>query len=371
MNSGLEVTNVEGIPSPSLLVWPDRVQANLDRMIELVGGDATRLRPHVKTHKMEAVVRMQLEAGIHMFKGATIAELEMCLSCGARDVLLAYPPVGPNQRRLVQLATKFPEADIQFVTDEPGAVVAMDSLCEEAGLALGVFIDFDCGMHRTGTGSVETAVQLAESVVGSGRLRFRGVHTYDGHVRDTSVAQRESVWSAAMDGVDRLVEAIEKAGLEVQAVVGGGSPTFGFHAAKRGWQCSPGTTLFWDGGYAAHFPDLPFAPAAAVLTRIISKPGSDRLCFDLGSKAIASENPVDRRVQLIGLEGARPLMASEEHFVFEFEETGRFEVGEAFLGIPYHICPTVALHQEAVLIRNGEATGETWPVTARNRKLTV
>ncbi len=174
-----------------------------------------------------------------------------------------------------------------------------------------------------------------------------------------------------MEGVLELRETLDQEGLTVKTVVGGGSPTFGFHAARRGWQCSPGTTLFWDGGYGSQFPDLPFEPAALVLTRVISKPGTSYLCLDLGHKAIAAENPIEKRVELIGLEGSTPVGQSEEHLVVEVDEPDRFKVGDAFLGLPWHICPTVALHQEAIVIRDGEATGETWPVTARNRRITV
>ena len=370
MNELSPVAHLDRVPSPALLVWPDLVQANIDRMIDLA-GDPARLRPHVKTHKMDAVVRLQIASGILMFKAATISELELCLAAGARDVLMAYPPVGPNQERLVQLAINYPDARVSFITDNADLVAALAARCEDTEVELGVFIDFDCGMKRTGTASIALALQLADAVADSSGLRFGGVHAYDGHVRAASVEERETVWSAAMTSVTQLVEAIEEAGFKVDAVVGGGSPTFGFHAAKRGWQCSPGTTLFWDGGYSLRFPDLPFKSAAAVLTRIVSKPGTDRLCLDLGHKAIASEGPLENRVQLIGLEGARPVGHSEEHLVVEVEDTNRFAVGDAFVGIPHHICPTVALYQEAFLICESEATGETWEVTARNRRLTV
>ena len=45
-------------------------------------------------------------------------------------------------------------------------------------------------------------------------------------------------------------------------------------------------------------------------------------------------------------------------------------VGSVLFGIPRHICPTVALHSEAVVIRNGRAV-ERWKVTARERRLTI
>ena len=67
-------------------------------MVDMAGG-ASRLCPHVKTHKMAEVVRLQQAAGIDRFKCATIAEAEMLARCPAKDVLLAYQMVGPNADR--------------------------------------------------------------------------------------------------------------------------------------------------------------------------------------------------------------------------------------------------------------------------------
>jgi len=367
---GLEGADLGSVPSPSLLVWPDRVQANIARMVDLCGGPE-RLRPHVKTHKMDAVVRLQLEAGIDKFKASTIAEVEMCLAAGAEDVLLAYPAVGPNQGRLVQLSRTYSDARLSFLADSRDVLPGISACCHAEGAELGVFVDFDCGMARTGISSVADAVLLAEDVSKTDGIHFAGVHAYDGHVRDSGVATRKGTWSEAMESVEALLDALVEAGISVREVVGGGSPTFGFHAGERGWQCSPGTVLFWDHGYGSAYPDLPFENAAMVLTRIVSKPGPNRLCLDLGHKAIASEGAPERRVHLPGLESARVAGHSEEHLVLELEEAGDYEVGEALLGVPYHICPTVALHQEAILVRDGAVTGESWEVTARDRRLSV
>src|SRR4029077_4696005 len=76
------IADVAGVPSPALLVYPDRVRENIARMLAIAGGPA-RLRPHVKTHKLPQVVRMQLDAGITKFKAATIAEAEMTAAAGA------------------------------------------------------------------------------------------------------------------------------------------------------------------------------------------------------------------------------------------------------------------------------------------------
>jgi D-serine deaminase-like pyridoxal phosphate-dependent protein len=192
---------------------------------------------------------------------------------------------------------------------------------------------------------------------------------YDGHVRGTDPEARRQAADEAFGHVQAMRDAIESAGLAVPSIVAGGTPTFPFHAARPAVECSPGTTAFWDASYATLLPDLPFEPALLLLTRVISRPAPNRLCLDLGHKAVASENP-HPRVVLFGLEDARAVGHSEEHLVLETERAAGFPVGSVLYGVPWHVCPTVALHDQAVVIRGGRADGH-WPVTARGRALTV
>src|SRR5262245_9213772 len=94
MDPWYQVGNVAEVDSPALLVYPDRIEENIRRMIAMVDGKRERLRPHIKTHKMADIVRMQMEQGINKCKCATIAEAEMAAQCGVADVLIAYQPVG-------------------------------------------------------------------------------------------------------------------------------------------------------------------------------------------------------------------------------------------------------------------------------------
>ena len=116
-------------------------------------------------------------------------------------------------------------------------------------------------------------------------------------------------------------------------------------------------------------PDMNFLPAALLLTRVVSKPSANRLCLDLGHKAVASENP-HPRVEFLDLPDAKAVMHSEEHLVVETVLAEQFPVGTCLYGIPWHICPTVALYSEAVVVRNGQAQGQ-WAIMARARKLTT
>jgi D-serine deaminase-like pyridoxal phosphate-dependent protein len=75
-------------------------------------------------------------------------------------------------------------------------------------------------------------------------------------------------------------------------------------------------------------------------------------------------------VRLIEIPEATFAMQSEEHLVIETPRAGEFAIGQALYGIPRHICPTVALHAEAVVVEDGRVV-DTWPILARARRLTV
>jgi D-serine deaminase-like pyridoxal phosphate-dependent protein len=102
---------------------------------------------------------------------------------------------------------------------------------------------------------------------------------------------------------------------------------------------------------------------------VVSKPTADRLCLDVGYKAVASDNP-DPRVVLIGLPDAKMVVHNEEHMAIETPQAAKYQVGDVLYGIPWHVCPTSALYKEAIVVQAGRAGG-TWPVVARDRRLSV
>jgi len=362
------VDNLADVPSPALLVYPDRAAQNIAHAIG-IAGDVRRLRPHLKTSKLPEVVRLHLDAGITRFKVATIAEAEMAARAGAADVLLAYQPVGPNVERFVRLVRTFPATRFSAVVDDAATIAALSAAAVAAGVVADLFLDLDGGMHRTGIAPGARAIDLYRLLAGTPGVRAAGLHMYDGHVRGPDVEARRRASDEAFAHVRALREALTAAGLPVPCVVAGGTPTFPFHAARDGVECSPGTTVFWDAGYATTLPDLPFEPAIVLLTRVVSRPTPNRLCLDLGHKAVASENP-HPRVALFGLEDATAVGHSEEHLVLETPRAGDFPVGTALYGVPWHFCPTVALHDRAVVVREGRAA-ERWDVVARARTLTI
>ena len=362
------VSNPEEIDSPALLLYEDRIDENLRRMVEQAGG-VDRLRPHIKTHKIPEILQKHLALGISRFKVATIAEAEMCACAGALDVLLAYPPVGPRAGRLALLARKFPKVRFSVALDDASVAEGLSRVAFQCGVTLGALLDIDCGQHRTGIAPGPEAVELYQLFARLPGLRPEGIHVYDGHIHDSDVALRGQRCEEAFQPVAALREQLELAGLRVPTVVAGGTPTFPFHARRPHIECSPGTCVFWDQGYATHFPDLDYLPAAVLLTRVISKPLSNRLCLDLGHKAVASEMP-QPRVHLLNLPDAVFVGHNEEHLMIETDRAGDFPIGSVLYALPTHVCPTVALHSEVAVIRNGHASAR-WRVVARDRRLTV
>jgi len=363
-----DFAGVESVATPALVLYRERIEENLRQMIA-IAGDPARLRPHVKTHKLAPLIQRQVELGITKFKASTIAECEMCAAEGASEVLLAYPAIGPNTTRLCELAKRFPKTKFAALTDSATSIQALGAAAREAGIRLDVFLDIDPGMHRTGVMPGPEAVELYKLIAAEPGLQATGLHLYDGHLHQQDVAEREKACEEVCAPVLALRHDLEAVGLPVPVFVASGSPTFAIHAKHHDRQLSPGTTVLWDFGYGDKQADLPFVPAALLLARVISKPGTNRLTLDLGHKAVAAENP-HPRVRLIEIPDATFPMQSEEHLVVETPNTDKFVIGQILHGIPRHICPTVALHNEAVVVDNGKLV-DRWPITARGRRITV
>lgn len=368
MNAWYEIANADEIDSPALLVYPDRIEENLRRMAAAAGG-ASRLRPHVKTHKMPEVIRLCLAHGIEKFKAATIAEAEMTAAAGAADVLLAYPIVGPTARRLVELVRRFPNTRFRAVVDSDVGIDDLARTAAAGGVTIDTLLDLNVGMNRTGVAAGPEAARLARRIADSPSLSCGGLHAYDGHLIDADHDRLVEKVEAAFAPVWRLRDDLVAGGIPVPLVVAAGTPTTPILAHRGDVEVSAGTTVLWDFGQPTISPDLDFLNAALVLSRVVSQPAPDRLCLDLGHKAVASEMP-HPRVKIFGLEDATFPMHSEEHLVVETPRAAAFPVGTVVYAMPRHVCPTVALHEEAVVVRDGRAV-DRWHVAARTRRISI
>ncbi len=352
-----KVADLDGVMTPALVIYPELVASNIERTIQLLGGKADRWRVHVKTAKLGYTMRMLTERGVRNFKCATTLELLVACQSGATDVLLAYPSIGANARRVREIAEQFPEARISVLAENENQVKQWH------GSRLGIFLDINPGMNRTGLdeGYGGEIVSLARATEARG-LSFRGLHYYDGQRREPDMRARIA---GAHHGYDRLLEIvneIERAGVRVLEVVTAGTPAFpsslaysGFRDARFIHRISPGTIVYNDATSLAQLPpEYGYRPAALVLSRVVSHPRAGIVTGDAGHKAVSADagNPT---CVVVGHPELTPLSPSEEHLPFQVEGGGDGPaVGEMLYLLPRHVCPTVNNFDHGMIVRNGE-----------------
>ena len=370
-NIKYKVKQEEKIITPALLYYKEIIIENTKKAIEVAGG-AERLWPHVKSHKMAEMVKLQMTLGITRFKCATIAEAEMLAECGVKNIILAYPLVGPNIERLIRLQKKYTDLTFWAIEDDIEQTKQLGKLSVENNIVTKVLVDMNLGMNRTGV-PIRKAVEFYENCVKIEGIDVLGFHCYDGHQgAHFDIVDRQRSVDEVATQIQNVKNTIESKGMKCPVFVMGGTPSFPCHAKYENVYLSPGTLFITDYGYYSRYKDMNFTPGAAIITRVISNPEDGYFTLDLGYKGIASD-PVGARGEIVGLENAESVGQNEEHWIFKMKE-GHFEetpkVGDVLYVIPTHICPTSALYSEAIIIEGGEVV-ESWEVTARNRKITI
>ena len=144
-----QIHNPEDVISPSLLVYPERIEKNILKMISIAGGTQF-LRPHIKTYKMAEIIKLQLKHGIHKFKCATISEAELLAKSGARDVLLAMQPVGANIDRFFELISTYPSIQFSTIVDNFKTINEINAAAIKNDVTISLYLDLNNGMNRTG-----------------------------------------------------------------------------------------------------------------------------------------------------------------------------------------------------------------------------
>ncbi|WP_293306846.1 D-TA family PLP-dependent enzyme [Pedobacter sp. UBA5917] len=360
--------NPASVESPGLVFYVDRIKANIKLLISMI-DDPNRLRPHVKTHKSAELSKLLIDAGISKFKCATIAEAEMLGLCGAANVLLAYQPVGPNISRFIALQKTYPLSRFSCLVDDEKTALELASVSQLNGLTAEVFIDVNVGMHRTGI-LPEKVMDLYAKLNKIDGLVIKGLHAYDGHIHESDFGIRTEKGKLIIGILNGLGAAIEAQFAHQPIIVAGGTPTFTIYNTQSIFECSPGTFALWDKGYQDAFEEQQFNTAALVVSRIVSLPESNLICCDLGHKAVAAEKPLDKRVVFLNAPELVAISQSEEHLVLDAGENHQYQIGDILYGLPYHICPTVALYENALVISENNPD-ETWNIISRKRKITI
>lgn len=364
------LSGIEDVLTPALLVYPEFIASNIERTLALLDGDADRWRVHIKTAKLAYTVRMLVERGVRNFKCATTLELMVACQEGAADVLLAYPSIGANARRACEIAEQFPNVRISVLVE------TVEQIRQWRGSHLGIFLDINPGMNRTGIepGHVDKVLGLVRMLRDAG-LEFRGLHYYDGQYGGLGERERTEVAHCGYDALVNLASTLERTGVHVPEIITAGTPTFpaslsyqGFRGQRFLHRVSPGTIVYCDATSLWQLPGpYRYRPAVLVLTRVVSRPRAGIVTCDAGHKSVSADAGVPTCV-VLGHPEMTPVPPSEEHLPMALPQgVAGPQLGEALYLLPRHVCPTVNNFDSALLVRDGQIESVE-KVSARGRE---
>ncbi len=358
-----------GILTPALLLDFDAVDHNIAATIRLLGGDPNRWRPHIKTAKLAATLRRFVAHGVTQVKCATTLELRTALEAGVSDALFSYPASDVAAARVRAIAEEFPQAQVSALVERPAQL----KLWEDSGV--GLFLDVNPGMDRTGMPAEPLrVVRLAREIAARG-LAFRGLHFYEGHITQDDLAERTRHARAAYDRLLEITVAFQHAGLALPEVATSGTPAFPCALAYKKFagrnfvhRVSPGTIVYGDVRSQEQLPrEWDLRCAATVLSSVVSRPLEDVITCDAGHKVISADAG-DPICQVLDREGLTPLHPSEEHLPIRIAaDVSAPQPGDLLRLLPRHVCPTVNNFDHAVILRGG-AVESVEPVTARGHE---
>ena len=364
MDPNYRIRNVDTLDTPALVFYEEKIRQNIARMGEILGGFG-RLRPHIKTHKCREILDLQLAAGISRVKCATPKEVRFAAEAGVRDILLAYPIVGPLARRAATLQKEFSAAALTVLVDHPDQVSLLSEACTAEGVELGAMVDVNSGMNRTGIEAGSDAVDLVEAIRKTRGLSFAGLHSYGSPPAPGGPDERAPIYRTALQTVIDTRRVLERAGLRVPCVVAGNSLDFELAAQTEGIdEVSPGTWILWDRGYESALPGR-FVYGALVLGRVISRPSPTLFAVDAGYKSLSAD-PAIPHAEILSVPGSEVVGRWEEHLLVRLAEPSTEPaVGTPVYIVPVHVCSTVNLWDEAVVVNGrGQVIGR-WRITAR------
>jgi D-serine deaminase-like pyridoxal phosphate-dependent protein len=361
-----KIENAGALLTPALVIYPEIVDRNIAATLGVFGGDANRWRPHLKTAKLSFIMRRIVAKGVVQAKCSTSVELWAACEAGMKDVLLAYPVVGPNAQRIVQIARQYPGVRISVLVENVAQVENW------SGSTLGIFVDVNPGMDRTGISA--DGIEGILDVVRAAGPQFRGLHYYDGHMSAASYEEREKLAHRGYDRLMEIVAAVERAGFAIEEVITSGTPAFPcaatyapFTQGKFVHRASPGTVVYSDATSLKQLPaEWGYQPAALVVSTVVSHPKPNIVTCDAGHKSVSADAGVPT-CMVAGRANLVPLKPSEEHLPIEVSAGEIPAIGELLYLIPRHVCPTVNNFDDAVIVEGGRAVSVE-RVTARGHE---
>ena len=347
------MSTIDAIATPAVMVNRQVLENNIRRMSELCRTHGIALRPHIKSHNVPQIARLQLAAGASGLTVATLREAVNMVRQGIRDLFIAREMADAvNVKRLSQLAR---EADIILAVDSTEGVDRLGKMMRSEGARVKVLIEVDVGGHRCGIESADAVCRLAGHLRNCDALIFQGIFTHEGHVYSASTPEEmKAIAAGAIDRMGRTARALSQAGNQAAVVSIGSSPAVKNVNAFPGiTEVRPGNYVFNDGMQVANGSATLADCALTVAATVISKPTDRRAVLNVGTKLLGSDTGRNiSDVQGYGLitEPQRYIISRvyEEHALIEVPNP--FKVGDRVTFIPSHACMAANLARTLYLV---------------------
>ncbi len=336
------------IDTPALLLDLDAMGRNLAKMAAFFGNGPTKLRPHYKNHKCPALASRQIAAGAIGMTCATLSEAEALVSNGITSLLLSGEVAGDRKiQRFIELAR---QADVIAAVDDARVAEAVAAAARQKNCRASVVVDVDVGLKRTGIKPGEPALQLARKVLEEG-LSLRGLMGYEGRLTQPAGPEKDAVYSLAMSTLVDCRSLLERNGIPVEIVSGGGTSTYSLSRRFPGvTEIQSGSYLVMDTDYQKTCAD--FELALTVLSTVISKTQGERLIVDAGLKSVSSERGMSTIKERPGL---RLRKLNAEHGIIDIlDAADSCNVGDTIEIWPHYSDATINLHERIYGVRNGQ-----------------
>jgi len=345
---------INDLDTPALVIDLDRVERNVNRWQAFCDLHRVKNRPHIKTHKIPELAKLQVEAGACGVTCQKLGEAETMADHGIGDVLLAYNVIG--EAKLKRLASLHRRIRLAVVADSEDVVRGLNAAVAGSGKPLPVLVEVVTCLKRCGVLTPEKAASLAKFISRQPGLTFEGFMAYP--------TDPES--NAFMVSARQLAQ---KEGIEVRVISGGGTPGMWKLPEYSGLtEYRAGTYIYNDrmivNAGAGTLEDC----AMSVLVSVVSTAGADWVVVDGGTKTFTTDQ-YGLTGFGVGLEDPGILLArcSEEHGMLTRDgKKPDLALGAKLQLVPNHTCVVSNLHETAFLVRGDEVV-ERWTISARGK----
>ena len=275
------------LPTPQVLIDHRRVRRNIDRTQELAASAGLALRPHAKTHKSPVIAKWQIDRGAVGICCAKLGEAEVFADAGIQNIRLPYPVNPANTPRVLALMSR---ATVSIIVDHLDVARGWSEVMQHAGRVLDVLIKVDVGFHRCGIEPGPSALDFVKAIDGMKGLRLLGLLSHAGHgYHARSEDELAAIACQEAEILTRLRDQSTQAGISIEEISVGATPTLRFSANERGvTELRPGNYVYFDRTQVALGAATLDDCALTVLATVVTK-HNGRIILDCGSKTLTND----------------------------------------------------------------------------------